>query len=39
MPGEVAVVGFELTVSCCFVDWGNLEQEHLGQVGFRQAKG
>lgn len=38
MLGEVAVAGFEPTVSCCLVDWGNLEQ-HLGQVGFRQAKG
>lgn len=38
MLGEVAVAGFEPTMSCCLVDWGNLEQ-HLGQVGFRQAKG
>lgn len=38
MLGEVAALVFEPTVSCCFVDCGNLEQ-HLGQVGFRQAKG
>lgn len=38
MLGDVAVAGFEPTASCCLVDCGNLEQ-HLGQVGFRQAKG
>lgn len=38
MLGEVVMAGFEAMVSCCLVDWGNLE-EHLEQVDFRQAKG
>lgn len=36
--GEVVTAGFEPMASCCLASWGNFEQ-HLGQVGFRQANG
>lgn len=38
MLGGDAEVGRDPAPSCCLTGWGNLTQ-HLGQVGFRQAKG